>query len=110
MLFKKLKTKCGYNPIKITTRININACKGEKTKCGIFSLIKTSIEGAKVIDIDVIASRLYRSDPMPLIRRAFPELMAKNVVGVQAMSGPIGIAAAMRFIYRDEMELYNELV
>src|SRR5574343_261277 len=104
MLFKKLKTKCGYNPIKITARININARKREKTKCGIFSLIKTSIEGVKVIDIDAIASRLFRS--ISLTRRAFPELMAQNAVGVQAMSGPIGIAAAMRFIYRDEMELY----
>lgn len=106
MLFKKSKAKCGR--ISYKAHLIMNPKKGEKTKCGIFSLIKTSIEGVKVIDIDAIASRLFRS--ISLTRRAFPELMAQNVVGVQALSGPIGIAAAMRFIYRDEMELYNELV
>ena len=105
MLFKKQKTKCGRNkPYSVKPK------RGEKTKCGIFSLIKTSIEGVKVIDIDAIASRLFRSISLPLTRRAFPELIAQNVVGVQALSGPIGLATAMRFIYRDEMELYNELV
>ena len=108
MLFKKSKAKCGR--ISYKAHLIRNPKKGEKTKCGIFSLIKTSIEGVKVIDIDAIASRLFRSISLPLTRRAFPELMAQNVVGVQAMSGPIGIAMAMRFIYRDEMELYNELV
>ena len=104
MLFKKQKTKCGRNK-----PYSVNPKRGEKTKCGIFSLIKTSIEGVKVIDIDAIASRLFRS--ISLTRRIFPELMAQNIVGVQAMTGPVGLAHAMRFIYhRDEMELYNELV
>lgn len=45
-----------------------------------------------------------------LLKTNFPELMAKNIVGVQATTEPVGLAYAMRFIYRDEMELYNELV
>ena len=36
--------------------------------------------------------------------------MVQSIVGVQAMTEPVGLAYAMRFIYRDEMELYNELV
>lgn len=36
---------------------------------------------------------------MPMIRRTFPELIANDIVGVQPMSGPIGIAFAMRLKY-----------
>ena len=36
---------------------------------------------------------------MALQRRTFPALFANKVVGVQAMSGPVGLAAAMRFRY-----------
>lgn len=36
---------------------------------------------------------------MPMIRRTFPELIANEIVGVQPMSGPIGIAFAMRIKY-----------
>lgn len=36
---------------------------------------------------------------MPMIRRTFPELIANDIVGVQPMSGPIGIAFAMRIKY-----------
>ena len=105
MLLKKLKTICGIQRPR--------ACypkRGEKTKCGIFSLVETTIEGAKDIDIDAIASRSFRSISLPLIRRVFPELMAQNIVGVQAMITPVGLSFAKRFSYRDELELYNELV
>lgn len=36
---------------------------------------------------------------MPLLRRAFPQLLAHNLVGVQPMSGPVGLAFAMRYKY-----------
>lgn len=36
---------------------------------------------------------------LPMIRRAFPELIAHEVVGVQPMTGPIGLAFAMRYRY-----------
>jgi hypothetical protein len=46
-----------------------------KTKCGIFSLIRTSIEGVKIIDINAIAGRfvqLYSSISLPLIKDDSP--------------------------------------
>lgn len=36
---------------------------------------------------------------IPMIRRVFPELIANELVGVQAMSGPVGLAYALRFKY-----------
>jgi hypothetical protein len=36
---------------------------------------------------------------MPLLRRTFPELLAHDLVGVQAMAGPIGFAFALRYKY-----------
>ena len=34
---------------------------------------------------------------IPMIRRTFPELLATEIVGVQPMSGPVGLAFAMRY-------------
>lgn len=34
---------------------------------------------------------------IPMVRRTFPELIAHEIVGVQPMSGPVGIAFALRF-------------
>lgn len=36
---------------------------------------------------------------MPLLRRTFPQLLAHNLVGVQPMNGPVGLAFAMRYKY-----------
>ena len=36
---------------------------------------------------------------IPMIRRTFPELITNEIVGVQPMSGPIGLAFAMRYKY-----------
>lgn len=38
---------------------------------------------------------------LALVRRTFPELFANKVVGVQAMAGPVGLAYALRFLYKD---------
>lgn len=113
MLFnKKLKTKCGSRPAYKSLLIK-NPKKDEKTKCGIFSLIRTSIEGVKIIDIDAIAGecvQLLRSISLPLTRRVFPQLFAQNVVGVQLMTRPVGLAYALRYRFIDEFERFNELV
>lgn len=80
-----------------------------KTKCGVFSKIRTSIDSVRIIDIDAIGRKLFKSISLPLIRRRFPpELFSQKIVGVQALSAPIGLAYAMRF--RDPMESFNELV
>lgn len=36
---------------------------------------------------------------IPMIRRTFPELITNEIVGVQPMSGPVGLAFALRYIY-----------
>jgi hypothetical protein len=36
---------------------------------------------------------------LALVRRTFPDLFANKVVGVQAMTGPVGLAYALRFLY-----------
>lgn len=36
---------------------------------------------------------------IPMIRRTFPELITNEIVGVQPMSGPVGLAFALRYSY-----------
>lgn len=37
---------------------------------------------------------------LALVRRTFPQLFANKIVGVQAMNGPVGLAYALRVIYK----------
>jgi len=37
---------------------------------------------------------------IPMIRRTFPELITNEIVGVQPMSGPVGLAFALRYAYQ----------
>ena len=39
---------------------------------------------------------------IPMIRRTFPELITNEIVGVQPMSGPVGLAFALRYKYDTE--------
>jgi len=39
---------------------------------------------------------------IPMIRRTFPELITNEIVGVQPMSGPVGLAFALRYKYEQE--------
>ena len=36
---------------------------------------------------------------IPMIRRTFPELVTNEIVGVQPMTGPVGLAFALRYRY-----------
>jgi len=38
---------------------------------------------------------------IPMIRRTFPELVTNEIVGVQPMSGPVGLAFALRYKYEN---------
>lgn len=38
---------------------------------------------------------------IPMIRRTFPELITNEIVGVQPMSGPVGLVFALRYRYED---------
>jgi len=39
---------------------------------------------------------------IPMIRRTFPELITNEIVGVQPMSGPVGLAFALRYAYQSK--------
>jgi len=39
---------------------------------------------------------------IPMIRRTFPELISNEIVGVQPMGGPVGLAVAMRYRYESD--------
>jgi len=39
---------------------------------------------------------------IPMIRRTFPELITNEIVGVQPMSGPVGLAFALRYKYEQD--------
>jgi hypothetical protein len=39
---------------------------------------------------------------IPMIRRTFPELITNEIVGVQPMSGPVGLAFALRYKYETQ--------
>ncbi|MFW6001946.1 MAG: hypothetical protein ACOCQD_01245 [archaeon] len=41
---------------------------------------------------------------IPMIRRTFPELIAHEVVGVQPLTGPVGLAFALRFVADQEYD------
>lgn len=40
---------------------------------------------------------------IPMIRRTFPELISNEIVGVQPMSGPVGLAFALRYKYNSDV-------
>jgi len=44
---------------------------------------------------------------IPMIRRTFPELITNEIVGVQPMSGPVGLAFALRYKYDTEALGHN---
>lgn len=39
---------------------------------------------------------------IPMIRRTFPELISNEIVGVQPMAGPVGLAFALRYAYQGD--------
>jgi len=52
----------------------------------------------------------FRPVALALVRRTFPDLFANKVVGVQAMSTPVGLAYALRVIYDDAVEAAWDVV
>ena len=57
--------------------------------------------GGSVGNTDSYANGDYRLPKVliPMIRRTFPELITNEIVGVQPMTGPVGLAFAMRYRY-----------
>lgn len=50
------------------------------------------------------ARAVFAPVSLALVRRVFPQLFANVLVGVQAMQGPVGLAYAMRHVYKDELD------
>lgn len=44
------------------------------------------------------ANAEFHKMAIPMIRRTFPELIAHEIVGVQPLTGPVGLAFALRFV------------
>lgn len=51
------------------------------------------------LDASTNADWRFRPVALALMRRTFPDLFANKVVGVQAMSTPVGLSYALRFTY-----------
>ena len=94
---RQRKTHLGSRAMYLLTR-NIY------TSCGKLSESVTKLGMFAQIGFDSFASIA-----LPLVRRVHPQLFSQNIVGVQPMSGPVGIAFAMRYIYHG-IEQFNELV
>jgi len=47
---------------------------------------------------DYSVNGFFNQVAIPMVRRTFPELIAHDIVGVQPMNGPVGLAFAMRFV------------
>ena len=45
---------------------------------------------------------------IPMVRRTFPELITNEIVGVQPMSGPVGLAFALRYRYEPTALGYSD--
>jgi len=68
---------------------------------GVFGSIDVGGTGGNFGNTDSYAPNDARLPKIliPMIRRTFPELITNEIVGVQPMSGPVGLAFALRYKY-----------
>lgn len=78
----------------------LNKYKNDETDNQLNELFKR-LEDEKVFDCN---GEFWSFAPigLALVRKTFPSLFTSNVVGVQAMSAPVGLAYAMRVCYNDD--------
>jgi len=55
--------------------------------------------GFPVGDTDISGIERYKQIVLPMLRRIFPALITNELVAVQPMAGPVGLAYALRFHY-----------
>jgi len=53
-------------------------------------------------DAGYATSGMFHKIAVPMVRRTFPELLAHEIVGVQPLTGPVGLAFALRFASPDD--------
>lgn len=70
---------------------------------GVFGSANNGGTGGSVGNVDSYATGDARLPKVliPMIRRTFPELITNEIVGVQPMSGPVGLVFALRYRYED---------
>lgn len=82
---KKIKSQ----KVMKATALMLENEKAYLTEAGNYSEIGRNTPYASNGDFHQIA--------IPMVRRTFPELLAHDLVGVQPMTGPVGLAFALRF-------------
>ena len=83
-----------------------NAAGGSSS---VFGSVNSGAYGGAVPNSDTYATGDARLPKVliPMIRRTFPELITNEIVGVQPMTGPVGLAFAMRYKYESSALGYN---
>lgn len=76
-------------------------CFESNTAQGVFGSQSYLANPGTIPNGDTYANGDYRLPKVliPMIRRTFPELITNEIVGVQPMTGPVGLAFAMRYRY-----------
>lgn len=54
-------------------------------------------DGRGIAGANYPTSGMFHKIAVPMVRRTFPELVAHQLVGVQPLTGPVGLAFALRF-------------
>jgi hypothetical protein len=81
---KVLMNESGLHTLSSPTNLGVGGLGGSTSEVGANSGTPSGIARYKQIAI-------------PMVRRIFPELLAHKLVGVQPMTGPVGLAYALRF-------------
>lgn len=78
-------------------------CMESNNSSGIFGATVGN-SGNAIVNGDTYANGDQRLPKIliPMIRRTFPELISNEIVGVQPMGGPVGLAFALRYAYQNE--------
>jgi len=72
-----------------------NGAFGAQVSPGIYTPPGTVTSGDRYATGDARLPKIL----IPMVRRTFPELITNEIVGVQPMSGPVGLAFALRYRY-----------
>lgn len=83
-----------YNPSGTANTAGLNGAVGGTAAMNTWNTTGTP-------GTDTYAAGDYRLPKIliPMIRRTFPELISNEIVGVQPMAGPVGLAFALRYRY-----------
>lgn len=70
---------------------------------GVFGATTSISNGIAATDAYATGDARLPKILIPMIRRTFPELISNEICGVQPMSGPVGLAFALRYAYQSDV-------